>query len=213
MEPVDPDDVVGLLQRGLEVAPVELARPDEVRAGLVVEDAGVLVERMLRVDDDGERLVLDLDELGGVARELARARGDHGHGIPQVAHLAHGEGVVLDLGARGDRELEERIGEGGHLLADEHAVDAFERLGRRNVDARDRRVRVRRAHEVDVADLVPADVVDEDSLPLYEPLVLLARNALAGEALLRGLDLLGRSRRHADTSPFAAAEIASTMFT
>ena len=97
VEPLDPDDVVGLLERGLEVAPVELAR---TRSGSSRPRRGgaaaSVVERVLRVDDDGERLVVDLDELGGVARELARARGDRGDRIAEVAHLADRERVVLD---------------------------------------------------------------------------------------------------------------------
>src|SRR2546430_3441948 len=38
VEPLDLDDVVGLRPRRLEVAPVEQARPDDVRARLLVED-------------------------------------------------------------------------------------------------------------------------------------------------------------------------------
>jgi hypothetical protein len=63
---------------------------------------------------------------------------------------------------------------------------------------------------------VALDVVEEDALALDEPLVLLARDVLAGEALLRGLDvdvdLLGGDGQR-DTSPLLAARTASTMFT
>ena len=66
---------------------------------------------------------------------------------------------------------------------------------------------------MDVAHAVALDVVEEDALALHEALVLLARDARAREALLRGLDLVGGDGRHAGTSPRAAASIASTMFT
>ena len=49
---------------------------------------------------DGERLVLDLDELGGVARELARLGDDRDDGLADVAHLADRERVVLDAARR-----------------------------------------------------------------------------------------------------------------
>ena len=83
------------------------------------------------------------------------------------------------------RELEERIGEDRDLVAGQRPVDAVELERLRDVDGLDARVRVRRADEVDEAHLVPLDVVEEDALALDEPLVLLARDALADEAALR----------------------------
>jgi hypothetical protein len=81
----------------------------------------------------------------------------------------------------------------------------------------DPRVRVRRADEVDVPHLVPADVVDEHALALDEPLVLLPRDVRADEPALRlaFLDderLCGADCRRLRHAP-AAALIASTMFT
>ena len=61
------------------------ARPDDVRAGVVVQDGCGLVLRPARVDDHVERLVLDLDEVGGVARELAGRGDDCDDGLPDVA--------------------------------------------------------------------------------------------------------------------------------
>src|SRR5262249_805567 len=108
-----------------------------------------------------------------------------------------------------------RVGENRHLVPGQRAVDAVELERLRHVDGLDARVRVRRAHEVDVTHLVALDVVEEDALPLQQPLVLLARDVLPRPAFLR-LSLLaaGRLRRgdcrlgHAPT-----ALIASTMFT
>ena len=58
-----------------------------------------------------QRLVVDLDELGGVARELAGLRDDDRDRVADEAHPADGERVVLDLVPGRRRELEERIGE------------------------------------------------------------------------------------------------------
>ncbi len=74
MQPLDADDLVGGLERAVEVAPVEGAVPDVLLRDVVVEVRRVGVGGALRVDDGRERLVLDLDELGRVARELARRR-------------------------------------------------------------------------------------------------------------------------------------------
>ena len=77
--------LVGGLQRAVDVAPVERARPDDVRAGVVVEDRRVLVLRLPRVDEHVERLVLDLDQVGRVAGELARLGDDGDDRLADVA--------------------------------------------------------------------------------------------------------------------------------
>ena len=209
VELVDLHDVVGLGERGVDVAPVEDARPDDVRAGVVVEDHLVL-QRLLRVDEDRELVVLDLDELGSIARELARRRA---HGCDRLAHVPHAtdrERVVLDVPARLDGHLEEGIGVDRDLVAGDRAVHALELERPGDVDRDDLRVRVGRADEVDVAHAVPAHVVEERALALDEAAVLLARDRLPDEALLERLAGLGDGRRHA-LPP--AATTASTMFT
>ena len=166
-------------ERAVHVAPVERARPDDVRAGVLVEDGRPSSCALARVDEHVERLVLDLDELGGVARELARLGDDGDDRVADVADAADRERVVLDLVAGRRRELEERVGQRRDLVAGQRPVDAGQRQRRRDVDRDDQRVRVRRAHEVHVAHAVPLDVVDEHALALEEPPVLLARDALA----------------------------------
>ncbi len=96
VEPLDLHDVVGLGERLVDVAPVEDAGPDDVRAGLVVEDHLVL-GGLLGVDENRQRVVLDLDELRRVARKLP-GRGAHGSDrLALEPHLADGERVVLDV--------------------------------------------------------------------------------------------------------------------
>ena len=198
VELVDLDDLVRLGERLVEVAPLVHALPHEVAAGVVVQDRCVGLERLACIDERVQRLVFDLDELGGVARELARLGDDRDDGLADEAHLADREREILDPAAGLARDLEERIRERGHLFAGERAVDALDLLRLRDVDGGDVRVRVRRADEVEVAHAVPLDVVDEDALPLRQPLVLLAGDALAEQALA-DLDLLGRDRRHRAT--------------
>ena len=210
---VDLDDLVRLGERGVEVAPLVDALPHQVAAGVLVDRGHALVARVTRVGDRVDRLVFDLDELGRVARELARLGDDGDDRLADVAHLADRERVVLQVRARHRRDLEERIGQRRDLLAGQRPVDARRRLRLRDVDRGDVRVRVRRAHEVDEAHAVPLDVVDEDALALHEALVLLARDVLALPRLGGRLDLgrLGRDRRrfsrHSD-----AALTASKMF-
>ena len=213
MQPLDLDDVIGLGDGAFVVAPVEDAGPDDVRAGVVVQDR-LVAQRVFRGRQRGQRLVLDLHELGRVACQLARRRDDRRDRLAHVAHAPDRERVVLDVGARLDRQLEERIGEDRDLVAGQRAVDAAELDGLRHVDGHDLRVRVRRADEVHVAHAVPLHVVEEDALALDEALVLLARDVRAREARLRLArrdDERLRLRlglRHCFT-----ALIASTMFT
>ena len=209
---VDLHDLVGLGERGVEIAPLVRAVPHQVAARILVDRRDTVVLRPARVGDGVERLVLDLDQLRRIAGTLAGVGHDRDDRLAHVAHLADGQRIVLEVRARHRRDLEERIGERGNLFARQRAVDARHLLRLRDVDRRDVRVCVRRAHEVDEAHAVPLDVVDEDALPLHEPAVLLARDALALPDLRRCLDLgrLGRDRgrrRHSD-----AALTASTMF-
>ena len=71
-----------------------------------------------------ERLVVDLDQVGGVAGELACLRDDGDHGLADVAHLADGERVVADVRAGRCRYLEERIGRDRDLVAGQRPVHA-----------------------------------------------------------------------------------------
>ncbi len=187
----DLDDAVGGLERAVDVAPVEHARPDDVRARVLVQDRRVLVLRPAGVDQHRQRLVLDLDEVGGVAGELARLGDDGDHRLAHVADLANGEGVVPDPAPGRRRQLEEGIGQLLHLGRRQRPVHALERLGRGHVHGDDAGVRVRRADEVDVAHAVALDVVGERPLAPHEPPVLLARDGRARVADLQLVRPLG----------------------
>ena len=96
----DLDDVVGLGERLVDVAPLPHAGVGDVSTALLVEHRGVVLEGLAGVDDDVERLVVDHHELRGVAGELARLGHDRHDGLAEVAHLADRERVVLDVRRR-----------------------------------------------------------------------------------------------------------------
>ena len=73
--------LVGLGDRVLPASPLVHAFPDEVRPGVGMDHRRVVLERG-GVGDHGQRLVVDLDELGGVARELASLGDDDATGSP-----------------------------------------------------------------------------------------------------------------------------------
>ena len=144
VELVDRDDVIGLGERRVDVAPLPDAGVREVAAAVLVEHGCPVGERLARVDDDIERLVVDHHELGRVTRQLAGLGDDGDDGLAEVAHLADGERVVLDVAAGRSGDLEERIGQDRHLVARQRAEHAgqLERGG--DVDRGDRGVRVGR---------------------------------------------------------------------
>ena len=127
VELADLHDLVGLGERRVEVAPLVDALPHQVRAGVLVQHRDALAARVARVDDRVDRVVLDLDQLGRVARELAGRRDDGDDRLADVAHLADRQRVVLDVPAGNRRDLEERIGERRDLLAGHRPVDALQR--------------------------------------------------------------------------------------
>src|SRR5919204_144165 len=213
----DLDHPVGLGKRPVDVAPFEDAFPRQVGSRLVVKDRRVVVDRAPGVVDGRQRLVVDLDQLGSVPRALAGLGDDRRDRLADEAGLADREAVVLEGGPRRRGDLEERIGEGRDLVAGQRPVDPGVVECRRDVDRADLGVRVRRADEVDVAHVVPLDVVEENAFALNEPLVLLTRDVLAAPLFSHRLfdnGLLRRDGRlaHSPISWPEAALIALTMF-
>ena len=95
---------VALLDRDLRVrellvhfARSELPRVAAVRAEVVVEDRRAILERPLRIDDRGQRLVLHLDKLRRVASLRARLREHDRHAVADVARLVDGQRTVIRL--------------------------------------------------------------------------------------------------------------------
>ena len=127
-------------------------------------------------------LVVDLDQLGGIAR-LRRGLGyDVGDAVADEAHAVGDEQGQEDAVALRRTHVlgHQHGGEGAELLGrgvgtGEHAYDARGGLRPRDVHPRDARVRVRRqdrhavalARQIDVADVAPA--AGEEALVLDPP--------------------------------------------
>ena len=89
---LDLDDVRRLLhrlrhRRGIALLDVE----GGIARRLVPERRRTVGERRRAVDDGRQRLVVDLDQLGGLARDLLAVGDDEGHRIADMAHAADGQ--------------------------------------------------------------------------------------------------------------------------
>ena len=201
-------------QRDLDGRGVE----DGVEAlGLVLDRAAVIARAprraicarsglagVLGVDHDRQRLVVDDDAVGGVARGRLRVGDDERDGLADHAHLALGQDRPLRL-----HGVAERIRGARHAALEpevrgrQHLDDARHGLGRGGVDAADDGVRVRRARERGEGHAGQLDVIDVA--------------ALAGDQRPRP-PCAGRTRRCRSSSrwpsryPFAALSTALTMF-
>ena len=88
------EDVRGVRERPVDVARLELDVREVVVAQLVVQDRRAGRERRLRVEHGRQPLVLDVDQLGRVLGDGARARHDGRDGLADEAHAVEREHVA-----------------------------------------------------------------------------------------------------------------------
>jgi hypothetical protein len=158
---------------------------------LLVADQGCVGRgRLLRIRHGVERVVVDLDQLERVLRDVGRL-GDHaGDLLALVAHLVgdeHGLRVARQRRHPGEVVL-------GHQLAGDDGDDTRQRSGGRGVDRRDSSVGVGASQDLHVEHPGQRDVVEVLALAPDEARVLLALDGVADPA-----DLV--RRRHLPTPP------------
>ena len=89
------DDLVRLGEPGLEVAAAQRPLEGLVRPEVLVDDRSAVLERLLRVGDDRERVVLDHDLLGRVDHRVLVLAEDDRDRVADVADLAAGQRPVV----------------------------------------------------------------------------------------------------------------------
>ena len=167
-------------------------------------------ERLLGIDDHGQRVVLDEHLLGGVDDAVLVVADDDRDALADVLDLALGQRPVLgrlDLHARrhpGHRQARGDV----EVLAGEDPVDAGQLAGAGGVDRDDLGVRLGRADDRHVEHAGHHHVVDVAAAAGDHPRVLLAPERLADPLAVGGL----LDDAHSVTScPFAADITALTM--
>ncbi len=178
------DRHLGVGERLLDLAGVELPDVALVRLEVVVHERSVGVERAADVRDRSERLVLDLDELRRVLRDLPRVGDDHCHAVADVPCLVERQREVRrhpDLFGDGPGARQRARPVGRELGAAERGDDALQLARRLQLDPLDRGVRIRAADDRQPELAGKIDVVDELAVPGDELVVLLARDRSADE--------------------------------
>jgi hypothetical protein len=172
-----------LLVADLPVEDVVRMAPRPVSAVLFVldvlaQDGRPLIHRLERVDDDGERFVLDLDQVRGVRGDIAVGGDDEGDFLVLEQDLAVGEhhlNIARERRRPGEIDALE-------VLGGQNGDHAGQRLRLRRIDLDDARVGVARSVEVAVQHAGKLDVVDVIAAALGEAHVLDAL-AFAAHAL------------------------------
>lgn len=91
------EDVVGSREGAIDIAVHLLHVDDVVVVEFLVKDWRVCLQGLLSVGHNRERIPVDVDEIDGVLRNVARFGDDHGKGLANVADLVDGEAVLGDL--------------------------------------------------------------------------------------------------------------------
>ena len=166
-----------------------------------MDDRSPFRHGLLRIQDGGQDLVLDLD---GLARALGQLRvvcGHHGHAVSHEAHLVVEHHRVV--GRRlGPALTGGRVRHARHVFVREDADDPGHGAGLAGVDAGDAGVRVRGVEDARVQHPRHLDVVDERAAPGGE--------LDAVHAPLRPADRL-QIRHRQDLGPLAAARAAARI--
>ena len=171
---------VGAREGAVRVAVLELALLRDVGAGLFEKQRRAGRDRIVKVRDAGQRLVVDFDQLQRVFGDIAVDRHDHGHRLAAVARLGGRADLEAHLGAHDARD------DAGHLRdlrAGDHADHAGKLLCGAGVDAADAGMRVRRTQDRRVAH--PGhrlEVVHEPAAAGQERCVFLAGEGLSDPA-------------------------------
>ena len=200
------DDRVGLGERpvgGLLVAGLPgRAREVVALAGLVVADQRrVGIERLARVDDRGQRVVLDVDQLQRVVGRVLVGRDHECDLLALEAHLVAGQHGLRVVGDRGHPGQPERL----EILGRDDGGDVGMRQCLGGVDREDARVGVRAAQDGAVHHARKLDVIEIGALPADESRVFLALETTKANGALDGRARKVLGGGHAHTSRFAAA--------
>ena len=169
-----PDDAVCVREGGVDVAAAgDRVGVGDVRLEIRVRERRAALHRFFRVGHGRQRIVVHVDRVDGVARDVRIAGDDDRDGVADEVHAVARQDRVL-------RRLEIRNGGGARhqaarrvdVGAGQDGDDARDRARRRDVDAGDARVRVWAAQDHGVQKPGEPHVVHVGGDPLDQTRVL-----------------------------------------
>ena len=182
---------------------------------VVADDGGVGVERLLRIHHRRQRVVVDVDELERVLRDVPALGDDVGDLLALEAHLVGGQdGLGVVRQRRHPREVvteQRRPRDALEGLAGDDGNDARQRLGSRRVDRVDAGVREGAAQDGAVQHAGQVDVIDVVALAPHEALVLHALHRAEPDGVAGCADRNVLDGGHAFTSLVAGLSAAHWM--
>ena len=153
-----------------------------VLAAIRAEDRRIGLERLDRIDDDRQRLVVDHHGLDAVRGGIA-VRGNDRRDLLRLVHHRVGWQHHLHVAGEGRHPVQLVALE---VLARDHGEDTRDLEGLRCVDRLDRGVGVRAADDVEPEHARQDDVLDVLALAADEPRVFLALDRMAHAPDFRG---------------------------
>ena len=183
---------------------------DEIAVVLGVHEGRTGLKRLLGIDDDRNRVVINLHGIGRVAGEVAIVGNHHRHGLADVACELLGQNCLLGVAHVAARVRgAQHAGLNRQRRVGQHGVDARHSQCGRGIDAVDLRVPKRGAYEGSVQHAGQLEVVDVATLARDELAVFLAEYGIADAAA--GESFGGRHAQLLAISS-AALRTAATMF-
>ncbi len=187
----DGDAVGGLCEGLLGIAVAERALAREIAAQAVMQHRRRRIERRDRVDHGRQRLVLDVDQVERVFRQIAVGGRHDGDGFAHIAHPVERDRPAFDRRLHPDHEARRELGNVGAADDGDHAWGGS---GAREIDPHDASMGMRRAQHrgVERAGFL-AEIVDESSAAGQERRIFNALDRLTAPP--------GAFRRHCRTVP------------
>ncbi len=162
-------------------AVVELAAEAGVICGARIDQRATNLARTVDIDDDGEVLVIDLDQLQRIFRKRPALGDDGHHSLPGPDHAVERQWQLR--GRRHALEVVERAGPGRadlcEVLAGGNEMHPFERARLLGIDGDDLRVRMRTAQERGMEHARQLEIADIASAPGEQPLGVRPRHGPA----------------------------------
>ena len=208
--PAAPLDDEPLAENAGGLSPGAVGIPDRLqKAGgpvggdVVMNARRALVESGLRVDDGGQRRVVDLDEGGGVLGPVAAVGHDEGHGLAHETDLVLRERALGAGSGEGGVRNEEGAGLVQHpeVGGGEHQMNAGEPAGAGGVESEDAGPSVRAAQTRRVQHACRSDVVHEAAAPAQQARILVTENARADRPCTHADSTLARESRRCQICP------------